>query len=91
MLPFGKEEITSVGIVSGGAALDIVEAKKLGVDLFITGEPKQSVYHLAQELQINALFAGHYATETFGVQRLGALLQKQFGVAPRFIDIPTGI
>ena len=90
-LPFGKEKIKSVGIVSGGAASHLTAAAEMGVDLFLSGEPKQEVYHLARELKINALFAGHYATETFGVRAVGRKLEKDFEIRTVFIDEATGI
>ena len=40
---------------------------------------------------INILFAGHYATETFGVKSLGKLIEEQFGLPTVFIDNPTGM
>jgi dinuclear metal center YbgI/SA1388 family protein len=90
-LPFGPTEIRRVGIISGSGSSELHVAAELGMDLLISGEPKQSAYHQCKELKINALFAGHYATETVGVRALGDLLEKQFGVASVFIDEPTGI
>jgi len=90
-LPFGKPSISSVGVVTGSAAFALGPAAKEGLDLFVTGEPKQHVYHEAKELGINALFAGHYATETFGVRALGSRLQKNYDVETFFINEPTGI
>ena len=90
-LPFGPPLISTVGIVTGSGLLALEESARLKLDLFITGEPKQSAYHDAKELGINILFAGHYATETFGVRAVGAHLSKKFGIEPLFIDEPTGI
>ena len=91
ILPFGKQRIESVGMVTGGGVGHLEEAAEAGLDLYITGEPKQSAYHLARELQINALFAGHYATETFGVRAVGRKLEKDLDLKIVFIDEPTGI
>lgn len=88
-LHFGKKTIRSVGIATGGASFGIFDAKEL--DLFITGEPKQSVYHDAKDLKLNCMFAGHYNTEIFGVLAVGEWLKNTFGVKTLFIDIPTGI
>ena len=90
-LPFGPEKIETVGVVTGGAADLIEQCPENEIDLFITGEPKQSAYHLAKELKINALFAGHYATETFGVRALAERLERDFDLETFFIDEPTGI
>lgn len=88
-LPFGRRIINCVGIATGAASFGVFEAKNL--DLFITGEPKQSVYHDAQDLKLNCMFAGHYATETFGVLTVGEWLRKQYGLKTVFIDVPTRI
>ncbi len=45
----------------------------------------------AREGRVHYLAAGHYATETFGVKRLGELLQERFGVEHRFVDVPNPI
>ena len=43
-----------------------------------------------EELGINVIFGGHYATETLGLKALAGRLQKRFGLATRFIALPTG-
>lgn len=90
-LPFGPKEITTVGIVTGSGASRIEEVAALGLDLFFSGEPKQHVYHDCKDLKLNAVFAGHYATETVGVRALGDLLHREFNVEAFFIEEPTGI
>ena len=35
--------------------------------------------------------AGHHATETFGVQRLGELLAERFGLTHIFLDVPNPV
>jgi len=87
---FGKK-VHSVGVVSGGGWFAINEAEKYGIDTFLTGEPSHSAYTLAEEMRVNLVFAGHYATETLGVKAIGAALQKRFGLAVEFIDHPTGL
>ena len=37
----------------------------------------------AREAQIHFIAAGHYATETLGVRRVGEMLAAEFGVAAR--------
>ncbi|MCB0328563.1 MAG: Nif3-like dinuclear metal center hexameric protein [Bdellovibrionales bacterium] len=90
-LLFGSAQIQRVGIATGSASSLITSAKRLGCDLFITGEPKQEAYHMAKEVGINVIFAGHYHTETFGVRAMGRLLEKEFGISTVFLDEPTGI
>jgi putative NIF3 family GTP cyclohydrolase 1 type 2 len=45
----------------------------------------------ADELGMNLLLGGHYATETFGVKALAAHLAKKFRVDWEFISLPTGL
>ena len=87
----GPQQIKRVGIVSGGAASEIVEAARLGIDTYLTGEPSHSFYWDAAEYGINVIFAGHYATETVGVQALGAHLAARFNLPCEFLDFPTGL
>ena len=47
-------------------------------------------YTLAEELGVNLIYAGHYATETFGVKALAEHLADEFEVEHDFIDHPTG-
>lgn len=51
VLPFGKEEIRTVGIVSGGAAssLDVNQALDENLDLYLTGEVSHQIYHYCLE------------------------------------------
>src|ERR671910_485463 len=87
----GPEVVRSVGIVSGGAASSFGEAIALDLDAFLTGEPAEHVMADAVESGTHFIAAGHYATETFGVCRLGELVAERFGVEQRFIAAPNPI
>jgi dinuclear metal center YbgI/SA1388 family protein len=87
----GPERVRSVGIVSGGAASSFREAIELGLDAFLTGEPAEHVMADAREAGVHFVAAGHYATETLGVRRLGELVAERFGVEHRFVDAPNPI
>ena len=76
---------------TGGAGSDLKKAFDEGVDTFITGEGPHWTFGLAQELGINVLYGGHYATETFGVKALAAYLSKTFKLPWVFVDYPTGL
>ncbi len=91
ILPFGARTISTIGCVTGSGTFGIPEAQKSGLDLFLSGEPKHEAYHLAKELGISAVFAGHYATETFGLRALSRLIEEKFFVRTIFIEEPTGI
>lgn len=89
--PGGPEVCRRIGIVTGGAGSEVFKAAAAGVDTLITGEGPHWSYTAAEEVGLNLLYAGHYATETFGVKALGHHLQEQFGLPWQFIDHPTGL
>jgi dinuclear metal center YbgI/SA1388 family protein len=75
-----------------GASTDTLrEAAAAGVDTLIVGEGAHHTGVEAPELGIAVLYAGHYATETFGVRALGAELERHFGLPWTFIAAPTGL
>lgn len=80
-----------IGISSGGSGSEVAAAAAAGVDTFLTGEGPHWSYTLAEELGINVLYGGHYATETFGVKALAAHVEETFGIPWSFVDHPTGL
>lgn len=91
LLPGGPERVRRVGVISGGGGPMIRQAFETGLDTFITGEGPHWAFLEAEELGLNAFFAGHYATETVGVKALAAHLAERFQVPWSFIDHPTGL
>lgn len=80
-----------IAICSGGGGEEIYQMQAKGYGTYLTGEENHWVSNAAADMGINILFAGHYATETFGVKALGKLLQEKFGLPTVFIDNPTGM
>ena len=77
-----------------GAARDdaaIGEARDAGLDTYITGEGPHHTYFDAVEWGLNVIYAGHYATETLGVQALASHLGERFDLEWEFHDHPTGL
>jgi dinuclear metal center YbgI/SA1388 family protein len=91
ILPGGNELCERIGIVTGGAGGELKIAAGEGVDTFITGEGPHWTFALAEELGLNVFYAGHYATETFGVKALADELAKKFKLPWEFLDHPTGL
>jgi dinuclear metal center YbgI/SA1388 family protein len=91
LAPGGPQICHRIGVVTGGAGGEIYKAAAEGVDTFITGEGTQWTYTAAEEAGVNLFYAGHYATETFGVCALGQYLQDNFGLPWQFLDHPTGL
>ena len=89
---FGPKSVRDVGIVSGSGSFAIGQMKRAGIDTLLSGEPKHAAYHSAREARVNAIYAGHYATERFGVLALSERLKKEFPeVRTRLIESPTGL
>jgi dinuclear metal center YbgI/SA1388 family protein len=90
-LDSGPELVQRVAIVSGAGADYLADAVSAGADALLTGEPAERVMADAREARVHFIAAGHYATETFGVRRLGEILAERFGVRHLFIDVPNPI
>ena len=87
----GPATTGSIGIITGAAADEIYSIAKDGIDTFITGEAPHWAAVAAEELGMNLLLGGHYATETFGVKAVAAHLSETFKVPWEFIDAPTSL
>ena len=87
----GPPVVRRLGIVSGGGTDYLADAIAARVDAFLTGEPTERVMAQAREAGVHLIAAGHYATETFGVRRLGEHLSECFGVRHVFVDIPNPV
>lgn len=75
----------------GGASTDTLrEARERGVDTLIVGEGPHHTTVEALEHDFCVVYAGHYATETLGVQALGAWIEARFGLPWTFLHLPTG-
>ena len=87
----GPEKLRDLGIITGGAGSEVAAIAATGVDTFITGEGPHWSYTAAEELGINLLYGGHYATETFGVKAAAAWLALKHKLPWEFIGHPTGL
>lgn len=88
---FGAKRTCAIGIVTGAAGSEIYRIADEGIDTFITGEAPHWAAVAAEELGMNLLLGGHYATEVFGVKALAAHLSTRFRMPWEFIDHPTGL
>jgi dinuclear metal center YbgI/SA1388 family protein len=76
---------------AGADASTLAEAEALGIDTLIVGEGPHWTAVQAPERGLVIIYAGHYATETLGVQALAADAEATFGIPWTFIDAPTGL
>ena len=87
----GPAETRTIGVITGGAGSEIYAVAKAGVDTFLTGEAPHWAAVAAEELGLNLLLGGHYATETFGVKALVAHLADKSKLPWEFLAAPTGL
>jgi dinuclear metal center YbgI/SA1388 family protein len=79
-------------ITGAGASSDSLrEAVERGVDTLIVGEGPHHSAVAAGELGVAVIYAGHYASEVFGVRALGEMIGKRFDLPATFVDVPTGL
>lgn len=88
---FGPNQSRRIGIITGAAGSEIYRVASENIDTFITGESPHWAAVAAEELGMNLLLAGHYATETFGVKALAAHLAERFTLPWEFLEFPTGL
>lgn len=76
---------------AGASADTLREASERGIDTLIVGEGPHWTSVDADEMGVVIVYAGHYATETFGVRALAEHVSRTFGIPSVFIDVPTGL
>lgn len=91
VLGAGPDVVGTLAIVSGAGSDYLEEAAGAGAQALLTGEPSERVVASARELGMHVIAAGHYATETFGIRRLGDHLAERFGLKHVFLDVPNPV
>lgn len=91
VVPGGPDQSRRVAVVTGAGTSALQEAASAGLDTLITGEGPHHSYLEAEELRLNLVYGGHYATETLGVRELAAHIGKRFNLPWEFADHPTGM
>jgi putative NIF3 family GTP cyclohydrolase 1 type 2 len=76
---------------SGASAGTISEAREIGADTLIVGEGPHHTAVAAIDADLCIAYAGHYATETFGVEALARVVGDRFSLPWSFLDLPTGL
>jgi dinuclear metal center YbgI/SA1388 family protein len=87
LISAGDHAIRKVAWCSGAAQNWITKAASTGVDAFISGEISEHTVHVAREMGVHYIAAGHHATERYGVKALGEHVAAKFGLLCKFVDI----
>ncbi|EED69379.1 Nif3-like dinuclear metal center hexameric protein [Comamonas testosteroni] len=72
---------------TGGAQGFFESAIAAGADAYITGEISEPQMHLAREMGVSFIAAGHHATERYGAPAVAAHVAQECGLEHLFIDI----
>jgi dinuclear metal center YbgI/SA1388 family protein len=88
---YGPRQVHTLAIVTGAGSDYLTDAVAAGADAFLTGEPSERIMAQAKEAGIHFIAAGHYATETLGIQRLGEHLATRFALDHVFLDVPNPV
>jgi len=84
---YGKDEILSVFVVSGGGRNFIEKVKKLDVDVYLTGDAGEATPYIVKECFLNYVYPGHYNTEKPGIIELGKRIKKELGLEVEFLEV----
>jgi dinuclear metal center YbgI/SA1388 family protein len=87
----GPARVRRLAIVSGAGSDYTADAAAAGADALLTGEPAERSMSQAREAGLHLIAAGHHATETFGVRRLGEYLAERFDLRHVFLDVPNPV
>ncbi len=87
----GPARVRRLAIVSGAGADFLADAAAAGADALLTGEAAERSMAQAHEWGLHLIAAGHYATETFGIRRLGEHLAARFALRHVFLDVPNPV
>lgn len=92
--PFGtagamppQRPIRRVAWCTGGAQGYFESAIAAGADAFVTGEISEPQAHLAREMGVSFIAAGHHATERYGAPAVAAHVAARWGLQHQFIEI----
>lgn len=82
-----SQPIRKLAWCTGGAQGFFESAIAAGADAYITGEISEPQMHLAREMGVSFIAAGHHATERYGAPAVAAHVARECGLEHRFIDI----
>ncbi|WP_306553172.1 Nif3-like dinuclear metal center hexameric protein [Acidovorax sp.] len=82
-----QRPVRRVAWCTGGAQGYFEAAIAAGADVFITGEISEPQAHLAREMGVGFIAAGHHATERYGAPAVAAQVAGRLGLGHQFIEI----
>jgi len=91
VVPTHDRPVARVAWCSGGAQSYFEAAIAAGADAFVTGEISEPQAHLAREMGVAYIAAGHHATERYGVQALARWLSESQGLRCEYVELANPV
>jgi dinuclear metal center YbgI/SA1388 family protein len=91
--PYEKKRAVGRWAICTGSGADsntFREAAERGIQTLVVGEGPHWTAVRAEEAGLVVIYAGHYATETLGVQALAQAIAAEFNIPWEFVAAPTG-
>ena len=73
-----NRKLKKAALCGGSGCSYLTEAKKIGADVYLTGDVKFHDFQLAKELDIALIDGGHFHTEHLIVEKMKQYLQEKF-------------
>jgi putative NIF3 family GTP cyclohydrolase 1 type 2 len=86
-----EQAVGTIAWCSGAAQNMLAAAIDAGANVYISGEISEPTVHLAREAGVSYLACGHHASERYGVQALGQMIAREFGIQHQFVDIANPV
>lgn len=86
-----EQVVGTIAWCSGAAQNMLAAAIDAGANVYISGEISEPTVHLAREAGVSYLACGHHASERYGVQALGQMIAREFGIQHQFVDIANPV
>ncbi len=80
-------KVGKIAWCTGGADSIFETVCETDIDLYLTGEVKEPIKHLAEESGITFVAGGHYVTERYGIKALTSYINDTMGIATEFVEI----
>lgn len=74
-----KAKVRKIALCGGSGCEYLSAAKKMGADVYLSGDAKFHDYQKAAEMGIALVDGGHFATEKFILPEIKAFLEERFG------------
>ncbi len=91
---FKRNKVKRIGAISGSGSFygkDLQKLIDIGIELYITGDPREGTRELYHEAEISLIGGGHYATERLGLLALWKYYKRNLKAMLNWNSLSFGI